>query len=112
MARTNTAATIRKTERIAFRLSANHYVELCNAAKDAGVSVNVLARSLALKHGDFLVIRRSLVADPALLKRLERIGNNLNQIVRYAHITGIVDEKIEPLCDQIAEIVYRDLEDF
>jgi len=112
MARPRTSDSKRKSARIAFRLTPTEFCKLCDTANTAGMSPNVFARSLALRHGKLLIVRKTTDADPALLKRLERIGTNLNQLVRYAHITGIVNEKIEPLCDEIAEIVYRDIGDF
>jgi hypothetical protein len=50
-------------------------------------------------------------ADPVLVMELNRIGVNLNQLVRKANATGeILSARVEPLCAQIADFVMKAIE--
>ena len=109
MARPRIKAPQRKTQLIIFRVTPSEYDFLSAVARRAGLSVHTLARHSALSKSKSLVIKRSQASDPALLKRLERIGNNLNQLVRRFHQSGRLSTMLLPLCDEIAKIVYNDI---
>ena len=100
----------RKTHVIAFRVSARDYRRLASLAEEANLRINHLARDLALSRSDTLTVKTHAKCDPALLKRLERIGHNLNQLVRNAHIFGRVSPKIPKLCEQIEGLVLEAIE--
>ncbi len=53
-------------------------------AKDAGVTLSALIRQ-GLEGAPVRRPRRRVETDPALLRELARIGNNLNQIARWAN---------------------------
>lgn len=109
MGRPRIQETQRKTQQIIFRVTPSEFDDLAATAKRAGLSVHTLARHSTLSKGKRLVIQRSQACDPALLKRLERIGNNLNQLVRRFHQNGRLGKMLQPLCDEIAHIVYSDI---
>ncbi|WP_062224473.1 MULTISPECIES: MobC family plasmid mobilization relaxosome protein [unclassified Aureimonas] len=53
-------------------------------AQDAGVTLSALIRQ-GLEGAPVRRQRRRVATDPALLRELARIGNNLNQIARWAN---------------------------
>lgn len=53
-------------------------------AKNAGVTLSALIRQ-GLEGAPVRRPRRRVATDPALLRELARIGNNLNQIARWAN---------------------------
>lgn len=105
MARPKKQHDKRKNRIIGFRLTDAEFAVLAQAAAKANVRLNELARLLALSGERRLVVKVSAACDPALLKRLERIGHNLNQLVRNAHILGRIPPGIPELCGQIEAIV-------
>lgn len=109
MGRPRKEAPQRKTQLIIFRVTPSEYDFLAAVARRAGLSVHTLARHSTLSKSKRLVIECSQASDPALLKRLERIGNNLNQLVRRFHQSGRLSKMLTPLCDEIAQIVYNDI---
>jgi hypothetical protein len=57
------------------------------------------------------VVKTYRRSDPAFLARLDRIGHNLNQVVKNAHIFGRVSPRIEQLCREIDRIVMQAIEE-
>jgi len=94
-----------------FRLTEEEYALLCAIAARAGLSPNELGRRIIRKVRRRVVINTYRRCDPAFLKRLDRIGHNLNQVVKNAHIFGHVSSRIEQLCALIDEIVTQAMED-
>lgn len=105
MARPKKQHDKRKARSVGFRLTETEFAVLTQAAAKANVRPNELARMLALSGERRLSVKVSAACDPALLKRLERIGHNLNQLVRSAHIQGRIPPGIAELCGQIEAIV-------
>lgn len=95
----------RRTRIVSFRLTDEEFAALLDAAAKGNLRFTELVRLMTLSAGKRLIIRVSAACDPALLKRLERIGHNLNQLVRSAHIEGRVPPAVAELCDEIASIV-------
>jgi mobilization protein NikA len=94
---------------VIFRLTAAEHDRLSDQARQAGLSPNDLARHRALNGR--LVIQTYRHCDPAFLKRLDRIGHNLNQLVKSAHIFGRISPLIEPLCRTIDRLIAEALEE-
>lgn len=105
MARPGKNAEERRSRQIIFRLTGAEYEALCAAAARAGLPPNELARQLACKGQARLVVRTVQRCDPAFLKRIDRIGHNLNQLVKNAHIFGRVSPRIAPLCEIIDRLL-------
>lgn len=95
----------RRTRQIIFRVTLAEFNRLARQAEAAGLRPNELARRAALAKGKRLVLHTHAINDPALLKRLERIGHNLNQLVKNAHIFGRVSPKVEGLCETIRALI-------
>ncbi len=75
-----------KTERLAFRLPADTAAKWRKLAAEQNLSLSDFVRgrvdSGSIKHRK----RKSFVAaDPALLRQIAMLGNNLNQIARYVN---------------------------
>lgn len=105
MARPSKPARSRKARTIIFRVTESEYARLEQIAAAAGVRVNDLARDLSLSRTTKIRIEKVDKADPALLKRLDRLGNNLNQLAMRSHLTGRVPASLKALCDRISDIV-------
>ena len=105
MPRPQKNAAVRLSRQIIFRLSEPEYDGLCSKAQRAGLGPNDLARRLACKSEGRVVIKTYRYCDPAFLTRIDRIGNNLNQLVKSAHIFGRIAPEIEQLCQQIHGIL-------
>jgi len=110
MARPRTSIALRKSRTIIFRISEDEYAHLASVAGEANAQVNALARRLTLSRADTLIIRTHMSSDPALLKRLERIGNNLNQLVKKTHLYGDVSPEITRLSQKIEALLSDALE--
>ena len=95
----------RLTRKIGYRLSEADYMRLAHLAATANLSVNQLARFLALTRLESIVIEAERNCDPALLKQLHHIGHNLNQLVKNAHIFGRISPQVETLCRRIDRII-------
>lgn len=111
MSRPEKNADARRSHHVIFRLTAQEYDRLSAIAARAGLAPNELARRLIRKRQGRLIIQTIRHCDPALLKRIEQIGHNLNQIVKNAHIFGRVSERIDPLCATIAQLIMQALEE-
>ncbi len=101
----------RHSRQVIFRLTEAEHDQLAKTAEQAGLGPNELARRLTLKRRTRLLIVTTRRLDPAFLMRLDRIGHNLNQLVKSAHIFGRVSPLIEPLCHTISALMAQALED-
>lgn len=101
----------KRTKQVIFRLTEAEYHQLSVMAARAGFSVNTFARYVALARAKRIIVKTHARSDPALIKRLERIGHNLNQLTRYSHCSGQVPSQIHELCAHIHDIVHRDIEE-
>lgn len=90
---------------VAFRLNDAEHARLAAAAENANLRLAELARRLALSGEKRLVVKRVAAGDPAMLKRLEQIGHNLNQLVKNAHIFGRVSPQVPALCEEIKTLI-------
>jgi len=105
MARPRKPNETRKSRVITFRITEKEFNELLSKAKLAGMCVNKIARIAALANADRIVVKTHARADPALIAKLHRIGHNLNQLVKNAHIFGRISPRVEELAGTIEEII-------
>lgn len=101
----------KKTRQIIFRVSEDDYIPLRDIAARAGMKPNRLARLLVLQGGKTVTFSTGGTADPALLRQLDHIGHNLNQLVRNAHIYKGVSPRVEGLCEDIRRIIHTAVDD-
>lgn len=111
MARPPKTSDKRRCRQVIFRLTEREYDCLRDKADRAGLPPNELARRLTSKGRRHLVIKTTHHADPALLKRIDKIGHNLNQLVKRAHMFGSIDPEIRGLCKIIKQVVTRTIEE-
>jgi hypothetical protein len=78
-----------KTARIEIRCSADDQRDWRRAAEEHGLTLAAYVRA-CLGRGPRLA--RISRADPALVRQIAAIGNNLNQLARWAHIHKSAEE--------------------
>lgn len=105
MARPQKDQDQRRPHVVAFRLTDGEFAGLVAAARRARVRFNELARRFTLAGGERVVVKTYKACDPAYLAQLAQIGNNLNQLTRKAHVSGVVNPQVDALCARIEEIV-------
>jgi len=95
----------RKARVISFRVTISEAARLEFNAVAQACSVNRYARNLALDtvRNPRLEIHTRL--DPAFAAQLQKIGINLNQLCKNAHIFGRVSPQVEELCIRISALV-------
>ncbi len=111
MPRTKKSAEDRRSRHAIFRLTEQEYQELRAAAERAGLPPNELARRIHHSGLKVLVIKTYRRTDPAFLMQLNRIGNNLNQVVKSAHTFGRLPPSLYRLCEFIERIVTQAIEE-
>jgi hypothetical protein len=111
MSRPEKNAEERRSRIISFRVTELEFDELAAIAARAGLPPNELARRLTLRRSKRVVIHTHRRCDPALLKRIDQIGNNLNQVVKSAHIFGRLPPGLEQLCEAIDALVTQAIDD-
>jgi len=80
----------KRNHRVAVRLDDAEYTKLITAVERAGISQESFLRHLI---GGYSPREKPPPDYYAMMEELRRIGNNLNQIARAAHITGAIDTK-------------------
>lgn len=105
MARPKKDQDQRRPHVVSFRLTDAERAALEEVAARARVRFNELARKLTVAGGDRVVIKTYKACDPAFLAQIAQIGNNLNQLTRKAHVSGVINPRIDALCEQIEDIV-------
>ncbi len=105
MARPNDPAHHRKARVISFRVTSSEAARLEFNATAQAFTVNQYARSLALEtvRNPRLEIHTRL--DPAFIAQIQKIGINLNQLCKNAHIFGRVSPQVETLCAKISKLI-------
>ena len=93
------------TRQVIFRLTEAEYAQLEALAGRAGLRVNELARRLTRRGQRRVVIQLTRRHDPAFIVQVQRLGANLNQIVKNAHIFGRVSPRVNQVCDEIQRLV-------
>ncbi|GEM_PF-1449217 len=111
MARPTKNAEERRSRQVIFRLTEAEYNALRALADRAGLAPNELGRRLLRRGQRRLVIKTYRRCDPAFLAHLGRIGHNLNQVVKNAHIFGRVSPRIERLCAAVDQMMAQAIEE-
>lgn len=105
MPRPKKSDTTRQSRQVSFRLTEADYAELAEFASKTGVSPGQLARRLVRSRRPKISIEVLQKTDPALLKRIERIGHNLNTISKNAFIFKRISPAIDRVCEEIRDIL-------
>lgn len=105
MARPRKQKNVRRSKVISYRVTDGEHSRLADRAATANMRVNELAKKLALSRADNLKVETFMRYDPMLISELNRIGNNLNQMVKRFHMTGRVSPYMEALCDRIDQLI-------
>jgi hypothetical protein len=101
---------VNKSHQIIFRLSKNEYLPIHAVAMRAKLTPNNLCRMLVTRRNHKIIIAPSNRLDPALIKRLDWIGQHLNQLVRNAHELKNMPPEVATLCDEIRAIVMAEVD--
>jgi hypothetical protein len=99
---------VNKSKQIIFRLSENEYLPIHAVALRAGLNPNSLCRLLTTRRNHKLIITPSNPLDPADNKRLDWIGQRLNQLVRNADQS--VPPEVVALCAEIRALVMAEID--
>ena len=94
-----------KVRVISYRVTDSEHAKLAQRAATANMRINEFAKALALSKSDKLTVETTMRYDPMLINELNRIGTNLNQMVKRFHMTGRVSPKMETLCDRIEALI-------
>ena len=95
----------RKAHVISYRVTDSEHVNLARRAAAANLRINEFSKELALSKCNTLKVETTMRYDPRLINELNRIGTNLNQMVKRFHMTGRVSPKMEALCDRIEALI-------
>jgi len=90
---------------ISFRVSEAFHAAITADASEAGLGPNELARLLTMRGQGRLVINTTRQHDPAFIAQVHRIGLNLNQLVKSAHLRGSVSPLVDHVCAEIQTLV-------
>ncbi len=99
-----------KSRVVSFRLSNAEFTRIAHRAAAANLRIGDLARQLVLARTDKIRLTVQTQSDPALLAQLNRIGVNLNQLVKNAHNFGRVSPDITRTCKTISDLIDHALE--
>ena len=88
MARPRKAQAERLTESIHFRVLPSDFLRAARAAENAGMSLTDYARQQLLAGR--VIVHQTRQLDHAAYDQLRRIGVNLNQLTRLAHMKDIM----------------------
>ena len=111
MSRPPKTEATKMSHQIIFRLKREDYDRLQTQAARVGLSVNQLARKLTRERTHKLVITTYQRMDPIFITRLERLGNNLNQITKNSHIFKRISPNLEKLCHKIEQLIDEAIND-
>ena len=105
MARPPKEKDARKSRVVSYRLTDSEYARLAHRAATTNMRINELAKTLTLSKSETLKVETYMKYDPLLINELNRIGNNLNQMVKRYHMTGRASPLMEDLCDRIDQLI-------
>lgn len=105
MARPPTPKDQRKSHIISYRVNEAEYARLSHRAATANMRINEIAKELALSKSDTLKVETYMKYDPLFIHEINKIGANLNQMVKRFHMTGRVSPLMEALCDRIDDLI-------
>ena len=99
----------RRTHQILFRLDDKEYQSLLKKVEKSGLSREVFLRRML---AGFEIKERPSEDFFKIIKQLDQINNNMNQVAVKAHTLGFIDapmyeENCERLDEIVAEILHR-----
>jgi uncharacterized protein (DUF1778 family) len=107
MARPKKDPDERRTETLAFRLTPTERIRIEQAAARAGLPPSAYARMQAIRGRVVSSERRTLAPD--LFDEPRRIGVNLNQLTRLAHIREEPPPELPHLCAALDRFLAKEL---
>ncbi|MEO0510811.1 MAG: plasmid mobilization relaxosome protein MobC [Verrucomicrobiota bacterium] len=111
MSRPRKTEAARMSRRITFRVTQAEYDRLTIKAKSLSLSAAQFARKLALDPRNKIVLNTYKRFDPAYIAQLKRIGNNLNQLVKNAHVFKRVSPRVDLLLEDIRAIIFMAIDE-
>ncbi len=98
---------LKRSIQVISRFSEAEYFQLRRTARAAGFSVAAFIRRRCLTEERMVILDGEVVRD--LYREINHIGNNLNQLTRYANtdkrITAEVLERVEAWLMEIKELI-------
>ena len=110
MARPKSHRTQLRTRRIVFRITDAEFLRLSYKAATLNMRINDLARTLTMSEAKPTSSKDTHHHDPALIRQLYCIGNNLNQLIKNAHIFGRISPQVKQLCQRIETLMDEAIE--
>jgi hypothetical protein len=98
----------RRTRRLIVRVSDEEQTRIRDGARKAGLRVSEYVRRMAI-DGE-VVVRRDSAYGMSMASQLRRIGVNLNQLTRLAHIEGELPPELAQLCGRVEGILDKIVE--
>ncbi len=108
MARPKKQPAERRTVSLSCRVTLLERLRIDAAAAQAGLSPSEYIRRQALTGRVTVQGKRTL--DPALFDQIRRIGVNLNQLTRVAHMEGKIPSGLRAVTAAIERLIVRSLE--
>lgn len=92
-----------KAKKLSFRVTHDEKKAINDNAKKAGLSLSEYQRKSCL---DPIIITKDNVVDKELIRQLLKIGNNLNQLAKHAHVhRGYDAERLHALLDNLEPLI-------
>ncbi len=89
---------------LSFRLSRDEKKAINDNAKKAGLSLSDYQRKACLEP---IIVAKDNVVDKDLVHQLLKIGNNLNQLTKHAHVHRSYDsDRLHFILDRIETLVF------
>ncbi|MBB5353695.1 hypothetical protein HNR46_003956 [Haloferula luteola] len=111
MARPRSYEHLKRRRVISFRTTVSEFARLSFNAQVADCPVHQWVRDRVIDEIRQPEITISSHVNPALIHELHYVGNNLNQLVKNAHIFGRVSPKVEELCSRVDRLIERALKE-
>lgn len=96
--------------RIAFRLTEAENMQIEEAARKAEMTPSEYARMQALEGR--VIVSQNRTLDAAVFDELRRIGVNLNQLTRLAHVKENMPPELPRLCEQLERFLSREIDGY
>ena len=110
MARPKKDAEERRASPLSIRLTDDERAQIEESSIKAGMSASEYVRMLAL--GGRIVIAERRFLDPAVFDELRRIGVNLNQLTKLAHVKENMPPALPRLCADLERFLAKQLDGY
>ena len=109
MARPRKSTDERLSERIHFDVCRSDFLRAAQHAEKAGMTLTAYARQQFLSGR--VVVKQTRQLDHATFDQLRRLGVNLNQLTRLAHIDEELPPELPDLCALIERFLMENVDD-